>query len=248
MFRDKMATFLIFDTETNGLGTQRISDFNDIIVEKQPELLQLGYQTHRADGSFIERKDFLVKPDGFQISKESIAIHGIEQAYAEQHGQDLQKVLKVFKADFKKTSYAIGQGVTFDAIVLGASFLKAGIPIDWGFKKNATQRRVSSNPKFITTKGGIVRNWWRSRTKKSMALKHLYGYFSKRPLQGAHNAAVDAAATAYVFFNLLKAIPEYVQANDLGHIDIARLVPYEIEQVEQVIRETQISKYLGFNR
>lgn len=244
MFRDKTATFLIFDTETNGLGSQRISDFNDIIVEKQPELLQLGYQKHRADGSFIERKDFLVKPDGFQISKESIAIHGIEQAYAEQYGQDLKKVLAEFRTDFQKTSYAIGQGVTFDAIVLGASFIKAGMPIDWEFEKNAVQRRVSSNPKFITTKGHIVRNWWRSRTKKSMALKHLYGYFSKKQLHSVHNAAVDAAATAYVFFKLLKALPEYVQANNLGHIDIANLVPYEIEQVEQVIRETQINKNL----
>lgn len=236
------STFLIFDTETNGLPTQRVSDFNHIKIGKQPELLELGYQTHRADGSFIERKEFLVKPTGFQITEESRAIHGISQEYAERHGKPLRDVLLNFKKDFEATDYAIGQGVTFDAIVLGASYLKTGIPIDWGFPEGTTEKRVSLSPKFLTTKHTIVRKWWRARTKKNLALKYIYHYFSNKQLEGAHSASVDAAATAYVFFKLLKEIPSLVEYYRLSHIDIENLVPYTTNDVEKTIRENRNPK------
>lgn len=233
-------TFLIFDTETNGLPDQKIGDLNQIQLDKQPRLLQLAYQKHRSDGSFIERKNFLIKPVGFNITEESKRIHKIDQEYAENHGLPLREVLMIFKEDIENAKYVIGHGVTFDVVVVATEYQRVGIDVNWGFDSNVEERRVSRNPKFLTTKHPIVRRWWRSRTRKSLALGNLYAYFSQIPLERAHNAAVDASATAFCFFKLLTEIPELSKIYQLEGINLEEIIPYEIEDIETVIKESTL--------
>ena len=87
--------YLIFDTETTGLPTkgyyEPISD-----VDNWPRVVQLAWQLHDDDGALIEHKDFLIKPDGFDIPYGAEKIHGISTELAAKNGIPLAEGLSLF--------------------------------------------------------------------------------------------------------------------------------------------------------
>ena len=67
--------YLIFDTETTGLPRNYNAPISD--TSNWPRVVQLAWQLHEADGTLVEQKDFLIRPDGFNIPFQSEQIHGI---------------------------------------------------------------------------------------------------------------------------------------------------------------------------
>ena len=57
--------YLVFDTETTGLPQRWNAPIED--VDNWPRVVQLAWQLHAADGSLMEAKEFLVRPEGFNI-------------------------------------------------------------------------------------------------------------------------------------------------------------------------------------
>ena len=57
--------YLIFDTETTGLPQNwkaPLTDFNN-----WPRCVQLAWQVHDIQGKMIEVKNYIIKPDGYDI-------------------------------------------------------------------------------------------------------------------------------------------------------------------------------------
>lgn len=70
---------LVFDSETNGfpLWKERSED------PRQPHIVQLGAILCDEDTQeIIEELDVIIKPDGWEITKETSDIHGITQEMA----------------------------------------------------------------------------------------------------------------------------------------------------------------------
>jgi len=67
--------FLIFDTETTGLPKNWNAPFTDI--DNWPRCVQIAWQLHDTYGELIEQKDFLIKPEGYNIPYDVEQIHGI---------------------------------------------------------------------------------------------------------------------------------------------------------------------------
>ena len=57
--------YLIFDTETTGLPRSWKAPITD--VENWPRCVQIAWQLYDEMGALIEQKDFLIRPDGFDI-------------------------------------------------------------------------------------------------------------------------------------------------------------------------------------
>ena len=57
--------YLIFDTETTGLPKNWNAPVSDI--DNWPRCVQIAWQIHDSLGNCIENKDFLIKPDGYNI-------------------------------------------------------------------------------------------------------------------------------------------------------------------------------------
>src|SRR6056300_1296329 len=110
--------FLIFDTETTGLPKQWNAPISD--SDNWPRCIQLAWQLHDAKGALIEQKDFIIKPDGFDIPYESEQIHGISTALANEQGVSLATAMDAFLAAVAKTQYVVGHNVRFDVHVVGA--------------------------------------------------------------------------------------------------------------------------------
>ena len=87
--------YLIFDTETTGLPKKWNAPISD--SENWPRCVQLAWQLHDQAGKCLEYKNYLIKPDGFEIPFASEKVHGISTELAQKKGTDLKEVLDDFK-------------------------------------------------------------------------------------------------------------------------------------------------------
>ena len=67
--------YLIFDTETTGLPRSWKAPLTD--TDNWPRCVQIAWQLHDKMGETIEHKDFLIRPDCFDVPYEVEKIHGI---------------------------------------------------------------------------------------------------------------------------------------------------------------------------
>ena len=114
--------YIIFDTETTGLPKNWDAPYTD--TDNWPRCIQIAWQLHDDFGELIEHKDYLIKPDGFNIPFESEQIHGISTELAEAKGVPIQDVLKEFNAALDKAKFVVGQNIGFDVNVMGCEFVR----------------------------------------------------------------------------------------------------------------------------
>ena len=92
--------FLIFDTETTGLPKNYKAPVTD--SDNWPRMVQLAWQLHDNSGKLLQAKNYIVKPDGYDIPIGVSKIHGITTERAERDGHDLKLVLEELKADLER--------------------------------------------------------------------------------------------------------------------------------------------------
>ena len=117
--------FLIFDTETTGLPRDWNAPITD--TDNWPRCIQIAWQLHDKLGNVIEHKDYLVKPDGFNIPFDAERIHGISTELAAEKGVDLAFALQEFKDALDKAEFVVGQNVGFDVNIVGSEFYRLGV-------------------------------------------------------------------------------------------------------------------------
>jgi len=114
--------FLIFDTETTGLPNKYNAPISD--SENWPRMVQLAWQLHDNTGKLLTAKNYIVKPEGYDIPIGVSNIHGITTERAIRDGYDLSFVLEEFNKDIEKTVYNVGHNIDFDLNIVGAEFYR----------------------------------------------------------------------------------------------------------------------------
>ena len=79
--------YLIFDTETTGLPRNWNAPITD--TDNWPRCVQIAWQLHDKWGKLIIAKDYLVKPEGYDIPYDAEKIHGISTDLAFEQGVEL---------------------------------------------------------------------------------------------------------------------------------------------------------------
>lgn len=104
-------TGLVFDTETTGLPIwKEPSEHPD-----QPHIVQLAAELVDLDTrEVIDSMDVIVKPDGWTISEEMTAIHGITHEHALEVGIPEEQAIDMLLALRAKASIRIAHNRTFD--------------------------------------------------------------------------------------------------------------------------------------
>ena len=97
--------YIIFDTETTGLPKRWNAPISD--TDNWPRCVQIAWQLHDQNGVLIEHKDFLIKPEGYNIPFESEQIHGISTDLANEQGVPLAKVLEEFNTALSKAKFVV---------------------------------------------------------------------------------------------------------------------------------------------
>lgn len=187
--------YLIFDTETTGLPKSWSAPITD--TDNWPRCIQIAWQLHDEMGRVIEHKDFLIKPDGFDIPYDSEQIHGISTHLATEKGEDLDFVLNEFNQALQKAKFVVGQNVEFDLNIMGCEFyrrnqdnLLATMPV--------LDTCTETTAELLRLPGG------RGGRFKLPTLTELHEYLFGQAFAEAHNATADVEATTRCFFELIR--------------------------------------------
>ncbi|WP_222983086.1 DNA polymerase III subunit alpha [Flagellimonas meishanensis] len=187
--------YLIFDTETTGLPKRWDAPITD--TDNWPRCVQIAWQLHDEMGNLVENKDFLVRPEGFNIPYESEQVHGISTALAEKKGADLTLVLEEFNKALSKAKFVVGQNVDFDINIMGCEFHRMQV----GSKLTALpilDTCTEATAELCRLPGG------RGGKFKLPTLTELHEHLFGEPFAEAHNATADVEATTRCFLELVR--------------------------------------------
>lgn len=186
--------YLIFDTETTGLPKDWKLDFTH--TENWPRLVQLAWQLHDETGKLLTNKNYIVKPDGFDIPFAVAKVHGITTERANRDGHDLKFVLEEFHNDLKLSKYNVGHNIEFDINVTASEYFRLG-DIEPLVTKLASIDTKNVSTDWCAIPGG------RGGKFKWPTLTELHKKLFGEGFADAHDAAYDVDATARCFFGLI---------------------------------------------
>ncbi len=245
--------FLIFDTETTGLPKRFNAPVSD--SDNWPRCVQIAWQLHDAMGNLLERQDYLVRPEGFNIPFDAEKIHGISTELATAEGISLEVVIEKFKTVLSKTKFVVGQNLDFDLKIIGAEFYRLGIenPLP---KMKVLDTCTETTAQLCQLSGG------RGGKFKLPNLTELHEFLFNEPFAEAHNATADVEATTRCFLELVRRRiftkeeldvqpdyfenfsadnPETIQLIGLEHINLQKASEKIRKQMQAVSESEEIS-------
>ncbi|GIW22666.1 MAG: hypothetical protein KatS3mg068_1673 [Candidatus Sericytochromatia bacterium] len=183
--------YITFDTETNGLAKKDDAPITD--VDNWPRIIQIAWSLNDDKGKEIEHKDILIKPEGFNISEESLKIHGITQEKAEKEGIPLKDALQIFSESVKKADVLVAHNIAFDENVIACEFHRLGMENPMINKKKVCTMESSIDYCKIPSKSGKYAR---------PSLNNLYQILFQETFDNQHNASFDVRACTRAFFEL----------------------------------------------
>ncbi len=197
--------YLIFDTETTGLPRNWNAPITDI--DNWPRCVQIAWQQHDEWGNLIVAKDYLVKPDGYDIPFDAEKIHGISTDLAIEKGVELSFVLEEFNKVLSESKFIVGQNLKFDTNIMGCEFHRLAIESPMAeMPVLDTCTEITAN--LCQIPGG------RGGRFKLPTLTELHKHLFGSDFGQAHNATADVEATTRCFLELIR-LGNY-QPKDLG--------------------------------
>ena len=187
--------YIIFDTETTGLPRDWNAPITDL--DNWPRAVQIAWQVHDEMGQVIEHKDFLIKPEGYDIPYDAERIHGISTALAENEGVPLKEVVEEFEKALGKAKFVVGQNIGFDLNIMGAEHIRAGVESKM-LEMPVLDTCTEVTAEMCKIPGGRGGRW------KLPTLTELHEYLFNIPFGEAHNATADVEATTRCFFELIR--------------------------------------------
>lgn len=215
--------FLIFDTETTGLPRNYNAPVTDL--DNWPRMVQVAWQLHDRNGRLLHNASIIVRPEGYTIPFNAVQVHGITTERAQAEGQELAAVLGEFAAAVAKADYVCGHNIDFDINIVGAEFVRAGLPNHFEGRR-VIDTKSDETTQFCALPGG------RGGKFKWPTLTELYSKLFNSTFEEAHNAAFDVQATSRVFFELVKR--GITRVTELGADDLA-LINYEDVDLSELL-------------
>lgn len=184
--------FLFYDTETTGKAAE-----GGYQAPGQPRLVQLAAILTNED--LEEQAIFYtkVRPEGWEIPQDVVAIHGITTSIASAEGLTCRAVLYTFLKFYNKSTRIICHNIWFDKLIMRSEFFRIGaedLPPKPEFCTMMAATPICKLPPY-PGKGGF--KW----PKLEECMLHFYGY---KPTD-SHNALADVRNTIKVY----KAIQEH---------------------------------------
>lgn len=185
--------FLFFDVESNGKPRKWNAPASDTF--NWPRMVQIAWQFYDNTGVLLEAEDYIIKPEGFEISGESEHIHKISTEIAREEGTDLAMVLKRFSEVIRKAKYVVAHNLKFDGNVVGAELARKEINHTLFYSERFSLMEEATY--FCKLPGPGGRYKWPT-------LNEVHAKLFETRYADANNAKVDVQACANCFFKLVE--------------------------------------------
>ena len=123
--RSKTSKIIVIDVETTGLPIYPNNGFTDI--NKWPRMVSLSWGIFTTDGSLLEEKTMIIRPDGFSIPPESEKYHGISNIRAMNEGKPLRDVLNEMLTKLDPYCLIVAHNLSFDSGVILSEMCRYGM-------------------------------------------------------------------------------------------------------------------------
>lgn len=202
-----MKPVLFYDTETTGLPLfGQPSDHPG-----QARVVQFGARLVDVDTrKIINTLDLIIKPEGWEISDEAAAVHGITMEHAMDVGVSGSLALGLLLDLWECSVFRVGHNEQFDARMVRIEQCRHDESKLDQWKDGQAEctaalatpiMKLPPTPKMLAAK----RNH-----PKTPNLGEAYEFFTGRKLQGAHSALVDVDACIDVWFAIRDGVREPV--------------------------------------
>lgn len=183
-----------FDTETTGLPERvgrKYAPYSDVGKYANSRIVSISWMVTK-NHRLVNQAYFVIKPDGFVVSTESTAIHGITNAYAVENGCSIHDVFKALGDVLPLCCTLIAHNIDFDMHILKSELFR------YGYKDLI--RQIDATHHVCTMKKG--KEVMKKRTFPKLQV--LYKFLYDEDMENAHNAQYD---TYYCFKCYTKMFP-----------------------------------------
>ncbi|CAB3730481.1 3'-5' exonuclease [Paraburkholderia rhynchosiae] len=205
-----MTPILVFDTETNGLPQWNLPSEDP----SQPHITQLAAELFDEDsGKVLSYMNLLIRPDGWTIPADLEELTGITNEKATLFGVPIALAMQIFIPMWRKATLRVAHNESFDMRMVRIEMMRQ-LDAD-----DAFHDEWKAGPAFCTQSNSTkilnlppTEKMIRAGRKhaKSPNLGEAYEHFAGKPLEGAHDAAIDLSAckTVYLGIKALRAKAE----------------------------------------
>ena len=177
--------YVAFDFETSGLPEGRRPVTPETVHQFDScRAVSLSAARFSSRGRLIDTFDAIIYPNDFQISQDSIAIHGITQQQAEREGRPFTEVFLDFMRFIgPRTKTMIAHNAKFDVSVLRSEMIRHGLNLS-----------LIEHLNFRCTL-----DLYKQRFSKPIKLGVLYEQIFGEAFENAHNSLADCIACGRVY-------------------------------------------------
>lgn len=204
---------VFFDTETTGLPDWGKPSED----ECQPHLVELAALRFTVDGKLLNSMSVLVKPEGWVISDDTIAIHGITNEMAA-CGHSEKYAIEYFMDFSKGCGIRVAQNLAFDNRILRIALMRnLGEDEASAFKALKGEcTALMAKPLLKLPATEAMKKTNLKNTFKTPNLHESLKYFTGAEHEGAHRALADSIACARVYF-AIKGVQMHDFPDDLDY-------------------------------
>jgi len=181
---------LIFDTETSGLPTSFRASCSD--VHTWPRIVEIAWVILDSSLRPVTSSQFIVCPDGFEISAGASSVHGITTAQARAEGSPLRYVMACLAEDLSEVDLLVAHNIDFDFPVVNCEFLRSNVSSSLGTKQRYCTMKSTTD--LCNIPGNYGPKWPK--------LEELYRFLFDRTFSEAHRAMHDVQATTECYLEL----------------------------------------------
>lgn len=186
--------FLFFDTETTGKPLRYGASYTEL--DNWPRVTQLAWLLADLEGTVLDQRNDLIKPDGWEIPKEQFFIdNGMSTERSMELGVPIDGVIENFMGVKYEADVLVAHNLAFDHPVLWAEIIRSGREPRSGMLKVCTMIKSTSYCNIPKAKG---------KGAKWPKLEELYQVLFGKAFDGAHDALADITATKDCFFELVR--------------------------------------------
>jgi DNA polymerase-3 subunit epsilon len=185
----------IYDVETTGLPIRinRRLNYNNLESFNNCRLISISWIITDNINNIIEKGTYYVKPDNFEVSQESINIHGLTNEFLEQNGESIHNIIDLIKNIFTEKYEIIkivSHNIDFDINVLKSELVRY----------NYSDLLIKIND--IETYCTMLKSQSVMRVNKWPKLSEAYRYFYDEDITNAHQAEYDTLYCYKIFKKL----------------------------------------------